>query len=213
MSIFGKILKDFEEPIDEVIGLAKKTWFGISSVWYFLTHTGQLLTDAWDWMVNGASWLVHQTMHFAEQTGNAVWHIIEVTVPKAIEYAIGETWRFASHQITIAYDSLRGVIADLTNYVNKLTYKLAHEIEHEVLSVVKWVTKAVAWVEKYSVRVWWLLSHPEHIAKWIVGALAGPLLMTLLKLTAPVFGYLFHQWTRHSSDIAHLIEDILTRIA
>lgn len=212
MSIIGDITKIFTGPVEDVVSLANKTWEAIKGIWYAITHPSEMLDAAWNWMVNGTDWIVYQVAVFASHAETAVLHVLLTTIPKAIGWAISETWKLAKWEIERAYNELRYVVRIGTNFLLSLIYKVAKDAEGVVRDVVRWVTHAVEWVDKFGAQVWNLLSHPERLVKWIMGSLVGPFVIELARLSVPVLAFLFKSWTRNSSELAHVAEDLITKI-
>lgn len=212
MSIFGKVAGFFGGVIDSVRHLAEKVWGAIGTVWAFLVSVAQLVSDAWNWMVNGVEWFTNQISDWAASVYTTLWHTLTNVIPKAAEWAFRQATSWAGAALHTAQRFLQGLIHTVRVWAERELASLAHTAKGWVSSVIHWVTGPINWVLNTGRHLANLVLHPEALVKWILGSLIEPLIMYLLRSGANILLWFLRLVVRDSSEVAHMLESIIERI-
>lgn len=212
MSIFDDIAGAFGKITSipgQVASAFRHVWDAVRLVWWFLKHTGKIVTDAWDWMVNGVQWFGGQIEGWAGHVYNTIAHLITDLIPNAILWVYRQTIGWAWRQIQRLGSLIWHLIKQTVNWAGHLIHSLIHWLDVQLKHFIGWASGPIRWVLKWANWIIHLLTHPENIVRWILGALVMPLVLFILRSSAPIFGWLFKAWAAHSREAATTIEDIL----
>lgn len=212
MSIFSDIGHFVEGEVNDAEGALSKAWDMVKTVWAFLVSGGQLVWNAWEWMVNGVEWFSQQVEQWAGDTYNAVNHILFHLIPEAVVWV----YKKAVHEAevigneiekwaTSEFDKIRKWATRELNRIENLAREYYHDL-------IKLVTGPIHWVEHEGVTVWGYISHPERLAKLLVGHLIEPLAEWALKESADTAVWLFRWLAKHEKPIANLLDDVIEKI-
>lgn len=212
MSVFGKIAGVFEgifETVTHPVQAFEWLWNGVKWIWWFLTTVASLVSGAWNWMVNGVEWFTDEVSHWAGEAFEALRHIIVDVIPSALEWLGKTLWNAVTHAFLKAWRFIESTASHIYSWAVKELGRLGHAIKVAVNEAIKWVEGAVHFVAHWGGWILHLLTHPDNIVKWILGALVGPLVLWFLRSSAPIIVWLLRQAAKQSSEVAHLFEDVL----
>lgn len=212
MSVFGKIAGFFSGAVNGLVELAEKVWNAIHTVWSFLTSVATILSGAWDWMVNGVEWFTKTVTDWAAAVYTTAWHTLTNVIPKAAEWAFHTAAKWAAAALHTVEHFLRGLIHTLRTWVEHEVSGIYHFFRNLIGSVVKWVTGPIRWVLSVGRHIANLVLHPKALVEWFIGALIEPLVMWFLRSGANVLIWLLRLAVRDSSEVAHLIEELLEKV-
>lgn len=212
MSVFDKLVETAEgaiEAVEHPIQSLEWLWAQVKWVWWFLTTIANLVSGAWDWMVNGVEWFTDEVSHWAGEAYEAIRHVLVEVIPKALEWVVSKLYNVIRSGLLAAWKFIESTATHIYSWAVKELGKLGHTIKVAISEAIKWVEGAVHFVAHWGSWILHLLTHPENIVKWILGALVGPLILWFLRSSAPVIVWLLRQAAKESSEVAHLFEDVL----
>lgn len=212
MSIFSKVAGWFSGAVNSVVDLAKRVWGAIGTVWAFLVQAAHLLSSAWDWMVNGVTWFTSQVSDWAAAVYSTAWHTLTNVIPAAAEWAFRQATSWAGAALHTVEHYLLGLWHTLRTWAEREFHSLAHTAKGWVEAVVNWVTGPIRWVLTVGSHIANLVLHPRALAEWIVGSLIEPLVLWFLKSGANVVIWVLRLIMQDSSEVAHLLEEIIERV-
>lgn len=209
MSLFQDVSGWFSGAVNGVVDLAKRAWGAIHTVWHIFGYLAALLDSAWNWMVNGVEWLGEQTAQLAESTSAALWHIFTNVIPEAATWALRRAVGWVRAEVGKVEKWARGLFHTVISWATK-----------RINGVWSWITKAIHVVTHDFAQAWdWivnkgrkavdLIEHPERLVLSFLGHLVLPLLLWMLKSSAPILVYLLRGFRSHATEFAHTVEDIL----
>lgn len=209
MSIFSDVSGWFSGAVNGIGDLAKRAWGAIHTVFHVFGVLAELLSGAWDWMVNGAEWLGAQTAELAESASAAIWHILTRVIPEAATWALRRAVGWVEKEVGKLEHWAKGLFHTVISWALK-----------ELRRVWAWITGAVRLLTRDFATVWnWVINrarkavelvlHPDKLALWLLGHLVVPLLLWMIRSSAPVLVWLLRGFRSHASDFMHTVEDIL----
>lgn len=152
--------------------LASSVWSAIKSVWSFFATLADLLSGAWDWMVNGVEWLGAQTLGGLADAVGAVGWILLHGIPDAAGWVLHILYaelRVVLHDAeAFASDSLHVVERFLVGAINVVS-RFAHDVWRTLSAA---VNSALAWIGRAGTWLWGVVSHPDRLARWVLAPLA-----------------------------------------
>lgn len=196
----------------ELLKAAEAAWKAIQTVWSWLTRIGQLLTDAWTWMVNGAEWFGSQVAGWSQEVFRTLWQTLTSTIPGAIAWVFGQAVHWAAGAIHELGRVLRVLIGDVRRFLVGLIHTLVNALKAALHSFVHWATGPVKWVLKWGAWLIRLITHPANLANWIASSIVAPIVKWFLKSGADVVVWLLRRSIAKNSELVHLVEDVLHRM-
>lgn len=212
MSIFSKVAHFFGGAINDVVSLAKRVFGAIGTVWAFLVSAATLVTEAWNWIVNGVTWFTSELSNWAAAVYTVAWHTLTNIIPKAAEWAFRQATSWAGSALHTVEHFLSGLIHTLRVWSERELRSLAHAAKGWVKSVIEWVTAPIRWIYNVAKHVVNLVLHPRALVEWFIGSLIEPLVMWFLRSGVNVVVWLMRLAVRESSEVAHLLEEMLERV-
>lgn len=212
MSILDTIGGFFSGAVNGVIDLAKKAWNALHTVWNFLVRVGGILTGAWDWMVNGVTWLTSQVSNWAAAVYSNIWHILTNVIPGAAEWAVRKALSIAGAALAKVANWAKGAVANAVKWVKGELGKLAATAKSWVNAVIRYVTSPIRWIYNVAKHAVDLVLHPEALAKYLVKHLVVPLILFMLRSGGPVIAWFIKSFMAQGSELAHLLEDVIARV-
>jgi phage-related protein len=212
VSIFDKVAGFFSSAFHTVGDLASKVFNAIRSVWGFLVHIGGILSGAWDWMVNGVTWFTSQASNWAAAVFTTTWNTLTHVIPGAARWAFSQATRWAAGAIHTLGGFLKGLVKNVISWARRELHALSRTAKHWVSDVIKWVTGPIRWVLNVGRHIANLVLHPKALVQWFLGALIVPLIMWFLRSSAPVLVWMIRSVASRESELAHIIEDVLSRV-
>lgn len=212
MSIFDKIAGVFEgifEVVTHPVQAFEYLWGAVKWIWWFLTTVASLVDGAWNWMVNGVDWFTGEVSKWAGEAFEAIRHVIVDVIPSALEWLGRTMYGLAKSWFLKVWGFVESTATHIYGWAVKELGKLAHAIRVKAEEVLHWVEGAVHFVEHWGSWILHLLTHPDNLAKWILGSLIGPLVLWLLKSSAPILVWLLRQAAHKDSQLVHLFEDVI----
>lgn len=202
----------FTGAAETIAGGAKAVYNAAKSVYLFASEVFDRVGGAWDWMLNGLSWIGDNLVGLAAR----VWHLLEWlalhALPEGLSWAFTQAARFARRAVHVAQTFLEGLVHAVAHWVLGELRRLWHWIEGEARRI--WHTLAEAWnfVETVGKRTADLVLHPDKLVAWIIGALVLPLVRWLISFSAPIVVWLVKRAVSLMPQIAHTIEDALAKL-
>lgn len=196
----------------EVLKAAEAAWNAIKTVWAFLTRAGQVLDSAWTWMVHGAEDLGGMLEAWVGEAFNALWVTLTQTIPGAISWVFLEAVHWAGRAVKHAWDVLAKSIHDVKQWLAELIHRLVGIVKAALGQFIHWATSPIRWVLHWGAWIVNLLTHPDHLAKWVAGAIIEPIVEWLLSAGSAVFVWLLRKAADASSAFAHVIEDAISKV-
>jgi phage-related protein len=212
MGVFDKIAGVFEgifETVTHPVQAFEWLWNGVKWIWWFLSTVASLVTSAWDWMVNGVQWFTDEVSHWAGEAFEALRHIIVDVIPNALGWLGRTLWNAVTHAFLKAWRFVESTASHIYGWAARELGKLAHTIKVAVSEAIKWVENAVHFVAHWGGWILHLLTHPDNIVKWILGALIDPLVMWILRSGSNVIVWALRKAASEGSEVAHLVESVL----
>lgn len=212
MSILGKIegfISGVGSIPGEVLHGLESAWNSIKAVWSFLVSISGVLSDAWTWVVNGVGWFADQVAGWASEVYNTLWNTLTATIPEAIAWVFNQAVKWAAAALAKVYGELRHVITAIYEYLVRLMHDLVNAVKALLQDFIRWATGPVRWVLHWGAWLINLITHPEHLANWIAGAILEPVVKWLLSSGADVIVWALRSSIRKNSGFAHLIEQVL----
>lgn len=209
MSLFGTVAAWFSGAVNGVVDLAKRAWGAIHTVWHVFGTLAALVGQAWDWMVNGVEWLGSQAAEFAEAASAAVWHILTHVIPEAATWALRRAVGWVIKEAGRIFHWATGLFHTVISWATRELRKVWTWITGAVRVLTHDLRKAWNWITNTAMKAVDLVLHPERLVKWILGHLVTPLLLWMIRSSAPVLVYLLRGFRSHANDFMHTIEDIL----
>lgn len=212
MSIFSKVAGFFEGAVSTVIGAAKDAWDAIKTVWALLVSTAKVLTEAWNWVVNGVEWFSKEVSSWAAQVFNGIKHILFTVIPNAAKWAVDTAIKWAQAAVRDVSNWAKTAVANAIKWVKGELAKLEKLARSLIQSVINWVKGPVEWVIHTGRKIANLVLHPEALVKWIIGSLVVPLILWLLRSSVPVLVWLTRTFLSRAHEAESLLEDFLSKV-
>lgn len=194
---------------EDVVGLAKRVWDAFKLVWWFLTHVGQLLDEAWVWLVHGVEWFGEQLDHLAGETFGTLWNLVTHVVPSLAAWAYTHSIGWAWKEIVLLEHAVHKFIDDVIKWAGKALHDLEKLLLGWVHKILHWAHNAVWWVAHRAETVWHLLTHPAVLAELLAAHIVWPVVRWFLKAGAHVVVSLLKQAASRGSEVEHLLEDVI----
>lgn len=212
MAILEALASVFGAAVHGIADLAAKVWNAIRSVYVFASTVFDLVGTAWDWMINGLGWLGDNIVGLAARVWHLVEHVALVIIPNAVRWALGHAIKWAAAAVAEAKHLLNVAINEARRFLHGLINELrswAVTAFHFVLGLAH---AAGHWISTAGAFLWRVVSRPERLVQWILGALVLPLLRFLIEASAPILALLFRAFRREAVAFAHTLEDVLHRL-
>lgn len=200
------------EAAAEVANLAERVWNSIKRLWSFLVTAATLVTGAWDWMVKGVEWFGSQVEEWIAEAERTVNRLLLDTIPKLAEWVYHKAVTWAGKEIHALWRRVDSWVNSVIAWAGREIHDVKRWATSEFHKITKWAAGPINWVIHWGGWLIKLISHPENLVKWILGDLVTPLILFLLRSSAPIFGWLFRRWSHTGPEAAHTIEDILARV-
>src|SRR5271166_5440844 len=212
MSVFSKVAGFFSGAVSTVVGAAEDAWGAITTVWAFLVQTYHVLSEAWNWVVNGVEFFTRRIESWAAQVFNGIRHILFPVIPNAVSYAIGKAVAWAERELGKLWNTVKAKFAHVIEWVERQLAKLEHLAKGLVAKVIGFVTAPVEWVIHTGTKVANLVLHPEALVKWIIGSLVVPLILWFLRSSVPVLVWLVRSFLTRSHEAETVLEDFISKV-
>lgn len=205
----GKVLGGAGEAVGEVVSGVGKVWSAFKYVWWFLTHVAQLLTDAWDWMVNGAAYIGVGIEHLTKEASGLLWGLVTHDIPAFGAWIYQHAIRWAWEEVGALARAAAHKIESVIKWAGRELDLLRKLIDGWVKKLIHWAQGAVQWVERFGATVWHLISHPQLLAELLAAHIVWPVVKWFLAQGAHIVVYLLKRAAHQGSDVEHFFEDIL----
>lgn len=211
----------------DVFGALDSIWHGITGgfnavidaakhaarwVLHFVTAIFDLVGGAWNWMYNGLGWLGDNVIGFASRVLHLLEHVVLHIIPEAIGWLTGTLIRWAKAAIEYA----KRKVEDALNKAKRFLLGLVNTLSHWAHAAVKFVegvaNKAWGWVTKAGKFLYDLVSHPDRLVAWILGALVVPLVKFFIERSGWLVLLLLRAFEREAVAFASMLEGVLARI-
>jgi hypothetical protein len=212
MSIFGKVAGFFEGAVSSVIGAAKDAWGAIETVWALLVQTASVLTEAWNWVVNGVNYFTEQVESWAAQVFNGLKHVLFTVIPNAIIWAIKQAVGWAARAVRDVANWAKTAVSNAIKWAKSELAKVEALARRLVSQVIRWVTGPINWVIHTGIKIANLVLHPEALVKWIIGSLVVPLILWLLRSSIPVLTWLVRTFLSRAHEAESILEDFIAKV-
>lgn len=212
MSIFSKVAGFFGGAVGDVVSLAKKVFGAIGTVWAFLVSAATLVTEAWNWVVNGVTWFTGELQNWADAVYKTAWHLFTNVIPKAAEWAFRQATSWAGAALHTVEGFLHGLIHSVATWAKGEFASLAHTVKGWVSSIIGWVAGPIKWIIHVAKAAVNLVLHPQALAEYLVGHIIEPLIMWFLRSGANVILWFLRLLIRDTSEVAHLIEELMEKV-
>lgn len=212
MGILNAIGGLFSGAVKSVEDLASKAWDAVKSVFLFTAGIFDLVGGAWQWMVNGIGWLGDNLIGAAARVLHLLEWLALQALPEGLHWALTKAVGWARTLVHDARTFLEHLIHGLIGWLHGLINTLRKWATDAFRYV--WNTLSQAWhfIETAGKRVADLVLHPEKLVKWILAALIWPLVEWMIKESAALIVWLAKRATGVMHDLAHTLEDALSKI-
>lgn len=209
MSIFETVAGWFEGAVNGVADLAKRAWGAIHTVFHVFGRLAALLGEAWDWMVNGIEWLGSQTAELAESVSAAIWHILTHVIPEAAFWALRRAVGWVRKEAGRIEQWAKGLFHTVITWAARQLHHVWGWITGAIRVVTRDIREAWDWIINKGRRAVDLVMHPDRLVTWILGHLVLPLILWIVRSSAPILVWLLRGFRSHANDFLHTMEDIL----
>lgn len=190
----------------------RAVWHAVKGVWDFFTHLSELLSGAWNWMVNGVEYLGDRAARLGEAAFNGLTWIAVHWVPQAVHWALGKAVAYAIGAVRKAEHWVAGLVADVVRQLLKIVRTVEGWARHAVSVLLRDIRRIGEWIIHATVLVFGILAHPARLVQWILAELLVPLIRYVASRSAPVWRWLLGAMVHLAPEFAHTIEDVLARI-
>jgi hypothetical protein len=164
-------------------------------------------TEAWDWMVHGATWISDKLLDLAAGTSFAVHHITHASIPNSIRWLDGRTHTWVRGDLAKVYGWAGSVFRQVFGEL--------HVIQRWIATHGKQAANWIAtdglflwrWVRGFGVGLFNLVMNPSRLVTWILGALLKPLIRALLFIAPALLVWVVKLFAGSMPLIAHNLED------
>lgn len=195
----------------DVVDLGRRVWHAIDGVYTFIKTILFHVGDAWSDFHKAVNAVDRALDHWLGGGFDLFKFIFTKGLPGAADWAVRKA-------VGLAVASLRKVERWAATEINKAkdyALKEARRVEtwavREIRKVEARIAAPVRWIRNEGAKIAGLVLHPDRMAQWIVRALLGPLVKLILTGSGDVLVALIRGWGRHETEVAHTLEDVLSK--
>jgi phage-related protein len=196
----------------DIKGLINGVWQGVKSVYSFIVTITDLVGDAWDWMVNGLSWLGTNILDWAGVVYNLIRWIIVHGLPDAAAYVYTKAVLWAKAAVKDVERALTGLVHTVEHALSSVISDLKRYTIDAVRDVWRTLTDAWNWIEKTGKAAVNLVEHPALLVEHIIAGASEALLKWLLSQLVRLTVWVWKTTISLLGDIAPIVEDALTKV-
>lgn len=192
--------------------VVRTIWQAIKGVGDFFGRINELVTSAWDWVVNGVEWLGSRAVWAAGATFNVLTWLTTRWVPMAAHWALGKAVAYAIG----AFNQLEKWVTGLLDGAVRWLKGAIRTVEDWAKSAFRFITgelgKVLKWIAAAGGYVFGILAHPDRLVAWIIPDLLVPLIKFIVSNSAPVIRWLIGAFVHLAPELATTLEDALAKI-
>lgn len=196
--------------VGEVVDLARKVWGAFKRIWSFLSDVAAVLDGAWTWVTNGAKYIGVGLERLAEQSGHLLWGIVSQDLPEGLQWVYAHSVEWALSELESLGRRVGHWIGQVVKWAQRELKRLEHLLLGWVHHLIHWASDAVHWVAHFGAVVWHYISHPAALAELLADHIVWPVVKWFLHEGASVISYLLKLAAHESSEVEHLVEDVLS---
>jgi len=203
----------FSSLWDGTVGAAVAVWDAIKAVYNFVTTIGDHVASAFVDVYNGLGQLGADVVGFASNVAAAVAHIVDYTIPHALEQAGATVLHAGRVALNVGLHAIEQTAADALHAAERVLRDAIHTVAQAVEAVAKPFAEVYHWFVHVARDAIDLLTHPDRLAQWLLANVFVPLVKLLIEGGEAVARALW-QWLLGNAksvlgEIEALIEAIL----
>jgi len=203
--LFGKAFSGLDDLYHYVLSLFQYVYSYIDA---YVQSVWQGVLDAWNYI----QWVYNTAISYAVQLYNMIRYVIDVEI-NAVE-------QWVSSLFSAAYDYIRGII----NWVQSLINQIEAWIGQELQGLANWVLNSiwsplynyisgvVDWVTKYGYWVYYILTHPDELAKILGRYILGSIFNLGRQYSRVVARWLIHSTLSAGHEIGDILDTVISSL-
>lgn len=194
-----------------VIALATATWERIAWLYATIVTVGLSVKSGWSRLLNGVRHATSHIVGLAQEAYVTFWWIVKVFIPQSISHAFNTVTDWVSRELyhlgrTLgeAVANVRDWLSDRINAVTSFVSQLARWAGAQIADIVNVL-------EHVADLVFMLLTSPERMARWLIGALAREALSFIDSHADALLEMVRRRSILYAAQAADRIEEMLVR--
>lgn len=212
MSIFSDAWGVLKGAATSVPDLAARVYHAISAAVHFILHLTDLVGGAWDWMITGANAIGSQIIGWADQAYHTLKWLAVKALPQAAHWALNQAVKWAKAAVIGAEHLAHSALVKAERWTVGLVGDLRRWARGKVRAIERTLTGIYNWFVHHARKAVDLIEHPKKLVAWIIPDLVLPLVKWLIRSSAPIVVFLAKSAATVAPEIAHTVEDAMSKI-
>lgn len=195
-----------------IAGVASSAWQGIKSVFHFAAGVFDLVGGAWDWMLNGVTWLGDNLVGALARLLHLLEWLALHAIPEGLSWVFREGVRWARAAVHAARHAVEVALHTAVRFLHLAIRTVEHWARSAVRLIWHTLSSVWNWIETAGRKLWEVVMHPARLAAWLGGHVIDPLIRWLISNGAALVVFLVRLMAREAGAIAGTIEDALAKL-